>query len=472
MHKLRNSLSVAFAALVLAACATTPRGAQNSDVPVAPSWNQLEKANPALAMNANAQVEHDWWRHFGDPTLDALITEAIANNKSLQIAVARIEEARANRGITRSRLFPEVVGAASAQRGNQGVLTGDRTLNLGDASIEASWEADLFGRNQARTAEAGAILQSEEAAAQAVQVALLAEVARNYFDVRNYERQLVLTEQNLETQRMTLSLIQAQLQGGFSSYFDVQRAAAQVSTTEAQLPVLHAAQDAAVNRLNTLIGLPPGSRDETLRAPRSLQPLDQQIVVAAPATILAARPDVRAAERRFASSISAKDAATADLFPTISLTAFFGLQGASGVAGTTPWGIGAGLLQPILNFGRIESQIDAADARQRHAFLNYQKTVLEALEDMETALSSYVQETTRNTSLSAAVAQDRRAAELARQQYLNGFTSLLDVLVAERDLLSAEANQAASDAALRKNLVAIYTAAGGGWQGGPVRATP
>jgi NodT family efflux transporter outer membrane factor (OMF) lipoprotein len=472
MRKFRTFLSVSFATLVIAACATTPPGAQSSDVAVAPSWSQLEKANPALAMNASAQVEHEWWRHFGDPRLDALVAEAIANNKSLQIAVARIEEARANRGIARSRLFPEVTGSAAAQRGNQGFQTFDRTFNAAEVTLDASWEVDLFGRNQARTAEAGSILQSEEAAAQAVQVALLAEVARNYFDVRNYERQIVLTEQNLETQRMTLSLIEAQLQGGFSSDFDVQRAAAQVSTTEAQLPLLHATQDAAVNRLNTLLGLPPGSRDEMLKAPQSLRPLDQQIVVAAPATVLAARPDVRAAERRFAGSISAKDAATADLFPTISLTAFFGLQGVSGLAGTTPWGIGAGLIQPILNFGRIESQIDAADARQRQAFLDYQKTVLEALEDMETALSSYVQETTRNTSLSSAVAQNRRAAELASQQYLNGFTSLLDVLVAQRDLLAAEANQAASDASLRKNLVAIYTAAGGGWQNGPVQATP
>jgi len=307
---------------------------------------------------------------------------------------------------------------------------------------------------------------------QAVQVALLAEVARNYFDVRNFERQIVLTEQNLETQQMTLSLIQSQFQGGFSSDFDVQRAAAQVSTTEAQIPVLRAGLNAAVNRLNTLVGLPPGSRDEMVKAPQSLRALDPQIVVAAPATVLAARPDVRAAERRFASSISAKDAATADLFPTVSLTAFFGLQGVSGLAGATPWGIGAGLVQPILNFGRIEAQIDAADARQRQAFYDYQKTVLEALEDMETALGNYVQETTRNVSLSSAVAQDRRAAELAQQQYLNGFTSLLDVLVAQRDLLAAEASQAASDAALRKNLVAIYTAAGGGWQNGLAQTSP
>ena len=464
MRKLRTTLSVSFAALLLAACATTPPGQQSSDVPVAQNWSQLTDANAGVALNANAQVEHDWWRHFGDPTLDALITEAIAGNKSLQIAMARVEEARANRGIARASVFPEVTGGASASRGNQGVLSGGQTLNIADASIDASWEVDLFGRNQARTASAGAILQSQEAAAQAVRVALLAEVARNYFDLRNYERQLILTQQNLETQQMTLSLIQAQLQGGFSSDFDVQRAAAQVSTTEASLPVLRQARDAAINRLNILLGVPPGTRNAVLTAPQQLRPLDQRILVAAPATVLAVRPDVRAAERRFAASISAKDAATADLFPTISLTAFFGLQGASGVAGTTPWGIGAGLLQPILNFGRIESQIDAADARQRQAFLDYQQTVLEALENMETALSSYLRETTRNVSLSAAVAQDRRAAELARQQYTNGFTSLLELLVAERDLLAAEANQAASDANLRKNLVAIYAAAGGGWQ--------
>lgn len=465
MRKLKtSSLSVSFAALLLAACATTPPGPQDSEVATPPSWSRLAEANPALGLSADAEVEHDWWRHFGDPTLDALVAEAIANNKSLQIALARVEEARANRGIARAGLFPEITGGALASRGNQGLLTGDRTLNVAEASIDASWEVDLFGRNQARTAAAGAILQSEEAAAQAVRVALLAEVARNYFDLRNFERQVVLTEQNLETQRMTLSLIEAQLQGGFSSDFDVQRAAAQVSTTEALIPVLRAAHDSALIRLSILLGQPPGSRDAQLEAPQGLRPLDQRILVAAPATVLAVRPDVRAAERRFAASISAKDAATADLFPTISLTAFFGLQGASGVSGTTPWGVGAGLIQPILNFGRIESQIDAADARQRQAFLDYQRTVLEALENMETALSSYLRETTRNVSLSAAVTQNRRAADLARQQYTNGFTSLLDVLVAERDLLAAEANQAASDASLRKNLVAIYTAAGGGWQ--------
>jgi multidrug efflux system outer membrane protein len=159
-----------------------------------------------LAVDANAAVEHDWWRHFGDPTLDALIGEAVANNKSLQIAKARVEEARANRGIARASLFPQINAAASASRGNQGLLTNDKVFNIADAELDASWEIDLFGRNQARNREAAAILESEEAGSQAVRIGLLAEVARNYFDMRNFERQIVLTRQNLETQRKTLEL--------------------------------------------------------------------------------------------------------------------------------------------------------------------------------------------------------------------------------------------------------------------------
>src|SRR5258706_3176158 len=470
MRNTKTSIaSILLGSFLLAAC-TTPVGRQGSGIGVQPFWTRLPAASPApekrdlpLAASPDAQVEHDWWKHFGDPTLDALITEALANNKSLQVAKARVEEARASRSVARSRLFPEIVGSASASRGDSGAISNDRTIGIAEANIEASWELDLFGRNQALTAEATAILESEEASAQAVRIELLAEVARNYFDMRNFERQIVLTQQNLATQQRTLQLTQAQLRGGVASDFDVQRAGAQVSTTEALIPVLQASHDAALNGLNILLGYPPGSRDVLLQTPQNLNPLDQRILIAAPATVLAARPDVRAAERRFAASMSAKDAAKADLFPDISLTAFFGLQGASGLS-ATPWGIGANLVQPILNFGRIESQIDAADARQRQNFLNYQQTVLEALGNMENALSGYMRETTRNASVTAAVAQDRRAADLARQQYTNGFTSLLDVLVADRDLLEAEANQAASDASLRKNLVAIYTAAGGGWQ--------
>ena len=312
MHKTKTSIvSALLAALLLAAC-TTPVGPQDSGIKAPSLWTRLtgqtQRVSPAapleapLVLSPDAEVEHDWWKHFGDPTLEALITEALANNKTLQIAKARVEEARASRSVARSRLFPEVVGTASATRGNQGVITNDRTFGIAEANIEASWELDLFGRNQARTAEATAILQSEEASAQAVRIGLLAEVARNYFDMRNFERQIVLTQQNLATQQRTFELIQAQLRGGLASDFDVQRAGAQVSTTEALIPVLQASHDAALNGLNILLGYPPGSKDSLLLTAQSLNPLDQRILIAAPATVLAARPDVRAADTNRRSS--------------------------------------------------------------------------------------------------------------------------------------------------------------------------
>lgn len=461
-------LALLLAASLVSAC-TSPAGPQDSGIEISSLWNRLTGAeapaadlNIPLASTPATEIEHAWWRHFDDPVLDTLVTEALAGNKTLAIAKARVEEARAGRGVARAALLPDIGAAGSAQRGNQGFATNNKAASIAEIDLRATWELDLFGRNQARVAEATALLQSEEATAQGVRVGLLADVARAYFDLRNAQRQIELTGQNLETQKRTLDLIRAQLQGALASDFDVQRAGAQVSATAAQIPALQIARDAALNRLNVLLGHPPGARDALLEPARELKPLDHRILVAAPAKVLAARPDIRAAERRFAASISAKDVASAELFPDISLTALFGGQTATPFS-STPWGIGVALVQPILNFGRIESRIDAADARQTQAFLAYQQTVLEALENMENALSGYGHEASRNAALATGVAQNRRAAELARQQYANGYTSLLDVLVAERNLLDAEAAQAASDTGLRRDLVNIYAAAGGGW---------
>lgn len=451
-------------AILLSGCSTFTDH-QEAGVTTPAAWTQLSAnaATAPLATDAQATVEQQWWRQFADPTLDGLIGEALANNKNLQIAKERVEEARAGRVAARSRLFPEITAGAGGQRGNDGISANDKVVAVSSVDVQATWELDLFGRNQARLAEASALLESEEASQQAVRVGLLAEVARTYFEMRNNQRQLDLTRQNLKTQRQTLTLIQSQLRGALASEFDVQRAAAQVSTTAALIPSQQAAYDAARNRLNVLLGQPPGTRDTALVKLVPFKPLDRRILVAAPARVLATRPDVRAAERRFAASLAAREAATAELFPNISLTALFGLQSAS-IMSATPWGLAAGLVQPVLNFGRIEARINAADARQKQAYLTYQQTVLEGLENMENALSSYLNETTRNGSLTAGVAQNRRAAALARQQYSAGFAGLLDVLTAERNLLTAEGDLAASDARLRLTLVAIYTAAGGGWE--------
>jgi multidrug efflux system outer membrane protein len=182
-------------------------GTQESGIKTPSLWNRLAGSPEAadldapLAASPEGKVDQKWWNQFDDPTLDFLITEALADNKTLQIAKARVEEARAGRRAALSSLLPQISGALGAQRVELGSFTGYKEVSLSEGGIEGSWEFDLFGRNQARAAAATAILQSEQAAQQAVRVGLLAEVARNYFDMRNYERQIDITKQNLETQK-------------------------------------------------------------------------------------------------------------------------------------------------------------------------------------------------------------------------------------------------------------------------------
>ncbi len=235
---------------------------QSSGIEASPQWTKLEDGKGAgngyLVGDGAAAVDQTWWSRFRDPTLDTLVAEALANNKSLAIARARVEEARAGRLLAQSALAPQVNATASSERGNRGFVTNDQAVTINQVAISAAWEVDLFGRNQARTAQAAAVLQSAEASQQAVRVALLAEVARTYFELRNFAQQIGITERNLDSQRRTLQLIQAQMQGALASNFDVRRAAAQVSSTESLLPTLRTGHDGAMNRLSSLLGRTPG----------------------------------------------------------------------------------------------------------------------------------------------------------------------------------------------------------------------
>jgi len=464
----RKFALIVLSALTLTSCARA-LPLQSSGITPPSLWSRMTHADTKLDLNSviiaddKASVEHQWWMHFKDDTLNALVKEAVANNKNLGMAKARVEEAWANMGYAKANQLPQIDGVVKPKRGNEGLATGDKPKGQIDLTLQATWELDVFGRNLPRLAQTEAILQSADASQQAVLVGLLAEVGRNYFDLRDYQKQIELTQKNLENQRKTLELIKAQQKGALVGDFDVQRASAQVSTTESKLPALKTAYEVTLNRLNVLLGAAPGEKDKLIQTEVALQPLDQRIIVAAPATVLANRPDVKVAERDFAASISNKKAAEKLIFPKITLLTFFGVQ-ESNVLATYPWSMGITLIQPVLDFGRIKTQINAANAQQHQAFLHYQETVLEALENMENALTAYKNEVIRNGLLRTSYEQNRKAADLAEQQFQGGAIGLLDVLVAQNNVLEAESALADSDASLRKDLVSIYAAAGGGWQ--------
>ena len=456
-----NKFAFSSLLLLLAAC-TSPEPAAPSGVATPDNWVRLAKSDSALAASSNIDVEQAWWRSFGDPVLDRLIDKAIAGNKTLQTAAARVQEAQAGLQQSQADLLPNITGAGDVTRGNQGFASNNKAFTIREGSLQASWELDIFGKNQARVRQASALAQSQEAQRQAVMVALLADVARSYFDLRNDEAQIRITKANLATQQKTLDLIKAQQEGALSSRLDVARSTAQVATTSAQLPVLQAAYETALDRLNLLLGVTPGTLDADLPPVTNLPKLQDSLLVAAPAKVLANRPDVRAAERQFAASKSAREAAAKEIFPTISLAGLFGIQQSTPFY-ARPWSAAAGLTTPIFDFGRIQADIDGADARQTQAFLAYQQAVLEATADMEDALSLYLHDNSRQHDLALAADQNKVAVDLADQQYRAGYSGLLDLLVAQQSELEAESSLATSEAQLRKDLVRIYAAAGGGW---------
>jgi len=443
---------------------------QSSGIKPPSFWSKITHLNakPEVDLNSlvitddKAQVEQDWWKHFNDATLNELMKEIVINNKNLGIARGRVLEAKSNLQYANAAQLPEIDGVVAPSRGYQGISTAKKPIGNISAEFQASWDIDIFGRNLPRLAQTKAILQYADASQQAVLVGLLAELGQDYFDLRNYQQQIEITLKNLAIQKKTLSLIKAQQIGAMASDFDVERASAQVSTTESKLPQLRTSYQLMLNRINVLLGLLPGDKDAFIEQKQDLGPLDERIIVAAPATVLANRPDVKAAERNFAASISNRQYAFKQFFPAISLLSYYGVDRSNSVT-ATPWNVGLDIVEPLIDFGRIKAGVNLADAEEKEAFLNYQETVLEAVEDMENDLTSYKNEVMRNRLLRASVTQNNKAASLAQEQFKGGYTGLLDVLVAQGNLLDAESALADSDTALRKDLVNIYTASGGGW---------
>jgi NodT family efflux transporter outer membrane factor (OMF) lipoprotein len=324
----------------------------------------------------------------------------------------------------------------------------------------------LFGRLQRQLEAASADLEAaEEEHAQAL-VTLTAELARSYVEYRNLQNQLRITRSNLEAQRHTLKLTERLFNEGVGTRHDVVRARAQAENTEAQLPTLEAGVTATLRQLEVLIGRQPGTLDGELQATAALPVASAQKLLTSPAETIRWRPDVHVAERRLAAATALQGAAIAELFPKISLSAFLGLRSTDVEtlfkSAAFSYSTAANLLQPLLNFGRIQAGIDLTKAQQQEAYLVYEKTVLEALSETETTLTRYLKEEVRRQTLARAVADQRESVRLSQLRYKEGVITFLDVLDAQRALYAAEIELARSEAETSTNLIAFYKALGGG----------
>jgi multidrug efflux system outer membrane protein len=460
--------------LALAGCAVGPNY-REPEIDVADEF-----AAASLLAGEQGAIELQWWRQFNDPLLDELVEEAVRNNRDLAAATARLRAARAQR---RERLFdflPSITGSASydsvrqSRSGTPGLPPGtavDRDYELYDAGFDAAWEIDLFGRVRRANESARALAQASAAARNQVVLSVIAEVARNYFELRGAQSQLAVARNNAENQQRALELVNQLFDAGRGTALDTARATAQVETTLATVPPLEAAVDRAMRRIAVLTGQQPGALATRLTQVQDLPALPETIALGNPEDLLRRRPDIRAAERQLAAATAAIGVQVADLFPRITINAGIGLTAPSFSAlddsGNDRRSFGPALSWGLFDFGHVYQRIRAADARSAEALANYEQAVLMALEETENALSDFARERRRTEHLTRAAEASRTAADLATQRFEGGVSDFLTALDAYRTSLEAEDQLAVSRTRAATSLVTIYKALGGGWEIAP-----
>ena len=450
----------------LAGCTMGPD--YHKSTPVVPDRWQAEQGAGLGLQPITPEKLKSWWNNFGDARLNRLMELALAGNLDLKIALARVDQARADRRSTRAELFPQVGLKAGAQRNKNlsPIYSRGISFNIFELGFDALWEVDLFGRQQRRLEAASADLDAaNEEHAQAL-VTLTAELARSYVEYRNLQNQLRITRTNLQTQQHTLKLTEKLFGEGIGTRHDVVRARALAENTEAEIPALEGRMIGALRQLEMLVGKQPGALAADLSEPGAVPTAPGRELLASPAAAIRHRPDLVIAERRLAAATAMHGAAVAELFPKISLSAFLGLRNTDieslFKSAAFSYTTASNLMQPLLNFGRIRAGIDLAEAKQQEAYLAYEKAVLEALRDTETALTRYLKEEVRRQILGRTVEDQRESVRLSELRYREGVISFLDVLDAQRALYSAEIELARSEAEASTNLIAFYKTLGGG----------
>ncbi len=468
-----------------------------------------------------------WWHALNDSTLDSLLDRAVRSNLDLRVATARVREARASRAFIAADLWPQVgvsssydyrggslntgakplgqtglapkVGQAALGAAGSALTSGQavtpaglaknvlnsaastvineklapqevvhhRGQNLFQAGFDANWELDVFGGLRRAVEAADADLAATEEDRNDVLVTLLSEVALNYVQLRGFQHRLEIAIENLAAQKDTLDVTQDLLRSGFGSELEVAQARTQYATTQSQVPLLSSAIRQSVYQISVLLGQPPASLERELEETMPIPKVPDVMAVGLPSELLRRRPDVRAAERQLAAATARVGEAMADLFPKFSLTGSFGAQSRNInhllERDSLTWSVGPGVSWPVFDGWRIRSNIEIQDARQEQAAAVYEQTVLLAFQEVENALTAYLNEQDRYVALTDAVRSSRLSRRLSNELYTGGLGPFLNVLEAQRAVYASQDAMVQSQTTIITNLISLYKALGGGW---------
>jgi multidrug efflux system outer membrane protein len=456
----RRAAATALLLIVTAGCAVRPPYKEPDVRPAS-----LRQADQGTF--ASAPYDPAWWKEFDDPVLGELIAAVLDANLDVRAAVARLDQARAVFDETGRARYPTVTVGASVDRREQaapGLSDAPVDTTTYRAGFDAYWEIDLFGRIRSAVRAAAANAQSVDAALDDVRVAVAAEAARSYFELRGIQQQMAVTERSLANARETLRLSEVRRDAGFGEEQDVASARARVAAVESSLPPLRSGLAQREHRLAVLAGVRPGELKTNL-APRPYPALAKALPLGDPSTLLRRRPDVRVAERRLAAATAREGVAAADLFPRITVTGVLGLlAGRGSLFGTSDsrqWAITPSLSWAAFDIGSARARLRGTEAVTRETLATYEQTVLRALEEAENALVSYREQQRRLVSLVDQARESGRAASIARVRYKEGLVDFLQLLDAERTELQSQEAVAQAEAGVFTGVVGIYKSLGG-----------
>ncbi|MBD0687734.1 multidrug transporter [Pseudomonas sp. PSB18] len=423
---------------------------------------------------SSAAVPSQWWLLFNDAILTQLQSQAQAGNLDLQMASERIEQSRAQLGITSSQLQPNVGAYASytreanSENGKFAALGAPTdATNFWQLGFDASWEIDLWGRARRAREGAAAALEATVYDREAARVALSAEVARTYLQLRGTQAQLDIARQNLSVAERTLGLAESRERNGVATHFETATARAQLATIKALLPELGQRRNAQMNALALLLGEQPRRLDAQLGPAMPLPTLPSRIPVGVSSELARRRPDILRAEARLHAATAAIGVAKADFYPRIGLKGRIGVE-AFDSGDLSSWdsrtfSIGSTVYLPIFQGGRLTQRLTLNESRQKSAALAYRKTVLRAWHEVDNALDAWAAQQRQHDELQMSFEQNKQALHAAERGYQQGAADYLSVLTAQLNVLASQTRLSASTTDATLTVVNLYKSLGGGW---------
>jgi NodT family efflux transporter outer membrane factor (OMF) lipoprotein len=465
----RIAFAVALLAQLIVCGCTVGPNYKRPDVAVQHTWTHSPSTQASVIDEASPPS--DWWASLNDSQLNSLVRRACESNFSVSIARTRIAEARAERGIAASHLFPNLNGggAYSFDRADGPlfpVVTHDYQFYA--AGFDALWEADIFGGVRRSIEAAQDDVQAQRDAERGAVVSVIAEVARSYVELRTTQQRIIITNANIQTQSDTLDLARRLNATGIVSDLDVTRAQAELTQTQSQIPSLETQVKASIHELGVLLGQSPEALVSEIATPGPIPAPPKSVPIGLPAQLLRRRPDVRQVERQLAAATARIGVAEADLFPQLTITGDFGV-GAQNVGQVFNWSnrfvsVGPSVRWELLEGGRILANIDAHGAIKDELLDQYKLTILLALQETADSLIAFDNQQRQVDLLIQTVQSNQDSVRIAGEQYAGGTVGYLSLLDTQRSLLRSQDTLVQSQGAVTLNMIALYKAIGGGWE--------